>query len=52
VYAVHVGKYYQYMPEPTMQVFEIDSYEAHPRYDFRTLLHDIAVARLKVSRQG
>nr|CAB3234437.1 chymotrypsin-like protease CTRL-1 [Phallusia mammillata] len=47
VYAIHAGKYYRDSPEPTMQVFEIESFEAHPEYDFRSLKHDIAVAKLR-----
>ncbi|XP_018667359.2 uncharacterized protein LOC100181921 [Ciona intestinalis] len=47
VYSIHVGRYQRDTSEEFIQVLELDSFQAHPKYDFRSLKHDIAVAKLK-----
>nr|XP_039248285.1 uncharacterized protein LOC120326118 isoform X1 [Styela clava] len=45
-FTIHLGAYYRDIAELTLQVFALEKFIAHPEYDFRSLKHDIAVAKL------
>uniref|UniRef100_H2YGC7 Peptidase S1 domain-containing protein n=1 Tax=Ciona savignyi TaxID=51511 RepID=H2YGC7_CIOSA len=49
VYSINVGRYQRDGSEKFIQVLELEFFRSHPEYDFQSLKHDIAVAKLKKS---
>lgn len=43
-----LGSYYRDSPGLTSQVHALEKFIPHPEYDFKSLKHDIAVAKLQV----
>ena len=49
VYAIHAGQYFRDDPTPFLQIHSLELFIPHPRFDFVSLVYDIAVAKLNVS---